>query len=89
MSLYDRVRDGNGCFPHDWSPTNSFIRAVHSKLHSNNKLNAFINLSLMLRLFRYCGAQDLRPCAPTSHHCVFPAGLALRKHAPENTGEAY
>ena len=25
MSLYDRVRDGNGCFPHDWSPTNSVI----------------------------------------------------------------
>ena len=20
MSLYDRVRDGNGCFPHAWSP---------------------------------------------------------------------
>ena len=22
MSLYDRVRDGNGWFPHSWSPTN-------------------------------------------------------------------
>ena len=22
MSLYDRVRDGNGCFPHAWPPTN-------------------------------------------------------------------
>ena len=47
MSLYDRVRDGNGCFPHAWSPANSFIRW---RLHSNNKTNAFINFPL-LRFF--------------------------------------
>ena len=27
MSLYDRVRDGNGCFPHVWSPANLLIRS--------------------------------------------------------------
>ena len=24
VSLYDRVRDGNGCFPHSWSPASLF-----------------------------------------------------------------
>ena len=76
MSLYDRVRDGNGCFPHDWSPTNSFIRAVHSKLHSNNKLNAFINLSLC---FVFFAPVVLRTCvlALLRHIIVFSLPVLL------------
>ena len=31
MSLYDRVRDGNGCFPHAWSPRNLVLVLSHSE----------------------------------------------------------
>ena len=31
MSLYDRVRDGNGCFPHVWSPTNLWQCFSHTQ----------------------------------------------------------
>ena len=39
MSLFDRVRDGNGSFPHAWSPANlRFVLLAHSKLHNDYKL---------------------------------------------------
>ena len=38
VSLYDRVRDGNGWFTYSWTPANSF--ALRWKLHNDYKLYA-------------------------------------------------
>ena len=51
VSLYDRVRDGNGWFPHAWSPTNSF--AVRSKLHNDYKFTHHQLLPLFAIDFLY------------------------------------
>ena len=51
MSLYDRVRDGNGCFPHDWSPTNSSIRTMYTE-SCIGKISLIINFFLYNYLYR-------------------------------------
>ena len=39
MSLYDRVRDGNGWFPHAWSPENLRRISVELNYSRNSKCN--------------------------------------------------
>ena len=34
MSLYDRVRDGNGCFPHDLPPANLCLMRFTLAFHT-------------------------------------------------------
>ena len=73
MSLYDRVRDGNGWFPHAWSPRNlwfnfwsSFTPPVSLYPEScitnvfRNHLNAVWSLSLntCYRVFSACAIED-------------------------------
>ena len=44
MSLYDRVRDGNGWFTHAWSP--AILFALRWKLHNDYKLFSQSSITL-------------------------------------------
>ena len=63
MSLFDRVRDGNGSFPHAWSPTIllwlSIARIARTKLYAESYIRLLSNAIFVEIITNYCSTQNL------------------------------
>ena len=81
MSLYDRVRDGNGWFPHTWPLANS----LNTLKIAQNKSLRFHQFNLSVRAIGSCEIKDFyvaivvfRPPKPFNSKSLFGLHTALR-----------